>query len=613
MELEAILFFVNHYAFFAGVGILSYGIGRRLTQRVHFDSAAEQIAFCTTLGLGFLSYLILLIGTLGLLYRWLILAVMGVIFLLCASAWIELFRGVSSAYKKRVWLRWKPIIFILLTVLVIFPVLFLPLYPPTAFDSTMYHLAYAKIYAQTHEVAFTPYLRYPVSPQTNEMLFTLALLFCDGVAAQLIQFLMMVVLGVGLFAFGQRHFSQKAGIWAVAIFLSNPLVLWLGASAYIDIGLALFVTMAIYSVFNWIHSKEIGWMILGALFLGFSAGSKYSALFFLILFSLVTLVIGFRTKKVFHIFLLIAITVAVAFPWYFRNWYYTGNPVFPFFSQVFGYGLWNASDLQGALHDLTGAHGMGKGLQSFLSLPWNLAFNQPKFLMEAPFSKIYLFALPFLFLSLLRSKIRGLSMILFSYTLFWFFTAQILRFLVPIIPLLSLTIAASFENCLEWVPSERGQWVKKGVVTFIIAMIFFSPGWLYGVRKVRNEGSPPYVKEEQEAYLMQRFPSFPAYQYLNQTRGRNYSLYALFDENMAYFADGVFMGDWFGPGRFEKIYSKFSNLKALHQELGLLGANYFLIRRGRVNMNLPKVDDFAPSDFKLVYKNEQVLLFEILE
>ena len=102
MELEAALFFIGHYVFLAGVGILSYGIGRRLTQRVRFDFWAEHIAFCITLGLGFLSYLVLLIGTLGLLYRWLIIAVMGIIFLLCLSAWIELFRGVSSAYKKEI-------------------------------------------------------------------------------------------------------------------------------------------------------------------------------------------------------------------------------------------------------------------------------------------------------------------------------------------------------------------------------------------------------------------------------------------------------------------------------------------------------------------------------
>jgi len=611
MEIEAILFFVNHYVFLIGVGILSYGIGRRLTQRIRFDSAAEQIAFCTTLGLGFLSYLILLIGTLGLLHRWLILAVMGVVFLLCASAWIELFRGVSSAYKKRGWLSWEPIIFILLTIFVISPVLFLPLYPPTAFDSTMYHLPYAKIYTQENRIVFTPFLRYAVSPQTNEMLFTLAIRLYDGVAAQLIQFLMLGVLATGLYAFGRRHFSQRVGIWATAIFLSNPLVLWSGTSAYIDIGLALFVTMGIYSFFNWVQLKEKKWLILGALFFGFAAGSKYSALFFLILFGLIALYIGFKERKLLHAFLFLLIAAGVGLPWYFRNWYYAGNPVFPFFGQIFGYEWWSPQDLQGQLNEMR-SHGMGRSLQSLLLLPWNLTFNQPKFLMEAPYSRIYLFALPFLFFSLKRSKIRELLIIVALYTLFWFNSAQVLRYLIPIISLLSLILAASFENCLEWLPSEKAQWVKKGTVTFLIAVIFFSPGWLYGVRKVRNEGYPPYAKEDQEAYLMERFPSFPAYQYLNQTKGRDYSLYALFDENMAYFADGMFMGDWFGPGRFERIYSKFSNLKALHQELRGLGANYFLIRRGRIPIEPPPEDFFSQSHFKLVYKNEHVLLFEIL-
>lgn len=91
MRGEALFFFLSHYAFLILVGILCFGIGRRLTQRINFDSAAEQFSFCTTLGLGFLAYLILLIGILGILHCWLVLTAMGVIFLLCSSVWIELF------------------------------------------------------------------------------------------------------------------------------------------------------------------------------------------------------------------------------------------------------------------------------------------------------------------------------------------------------------------------------------------------------------------------------------------------------------------------------------------------------------------------------------------
>jgi hypothetical protein len=612
MDIEAVLFYISHYSFLIGVGILCYGMGRRLTQRVQFDSAGEQIAFCTTLGLGSLSYLVLLIGTLGLLHRWLILSMVGVIFLACSSAWMELFGRVSSAYKKRDWLRWKPLVLISLAIVIISPVLLLPLYPPTAFDSTMYHLACAKFYAQTGKIALTPYLRFPVFPQTNEMLFTSALLLYDSIGAQLIQFLMMLLISAGIFAFGRRHFSQRAGIWGSAIFLSNPMVLWLGASAYIDIGLALFVTMGTYSVFNWIDSKEKIWIVLGGGFWGFAAGSKYSALYFLILFGLVVLYLGMKERNLRSLFFFVAVTIGIASPWYFRNWYYTGNPVFPFFSQIFGYGLLSPQDLKGLLDDLIHAHGTGKGLGSLLLLPWNLAFNQPKFLMEAPLSKIYLFALPFLLAGLSQRKIRGLFLVLFSFALFWFSTAQVLRYLVPILPLLSLALGASFEHCLGLLPSGKVQWMKKGIVTFAISIALFVPGWLYTFHKVQNEDYPPATKFEQEFYLTQKLPSFPAYRYLNQAKGRNYSLYALFDENMAFFADGTFMGDWFGPGRFEKIYSQFSNLQGVHRELRSLGANYFLVRRGRVSIELPPEDFFLPSHFKLVYKNEQVLLFEIL-
>jgi len=610
MRGEAFLFLIGHYVFLISVGILSYGMGRRLTHRISYYGPLEELSFCTTLGLGFLAYLILLLGTLGILYRWLVLAVLGMIFIGCTPVWVELIQRLSTATRQKRWMNWRAMGLSLLALLCLSPFLLMPLYPPTAWDSTAYHLAYAKIYAQAHGMTLTPYLRYPVFPQTNEMLFTFALLLYDDIAAQLIQFLMMTVIGVALFAFGRRHFSQRTGTWAAAIFLSNPMVLWLGTSAYIDIGLTLFVVMGIYALFNHIYFKERSWLILGALFIGCSAGSKYSALFFLILFGLFTFYIGFRERKFLYPFIFLATAIGVAFPWYFRNWYYTGNPVFPFLGQVFGYGLWNQQDLQRQLHDLMVVHGAGKTFQSLLLLPWNLAFHQPVFLMEAPYSKIYLFALPFFVVSLFRSKTRELSVLILLYTFFWFSTAQLLRYLMPIIPFLGLVVSASFENCLEWLPSHRVAWAKSWILTWVIFVMLIRPGWLYAVDKIWKEGYPPHNKKERGVYLSQRLPSFPAYQYMNQTKGYHYTVYALIDENMAYFADGTFMGDWFGPGRYERMFGKFGDCQALLQELRLLGADYFLIRRREVSPKLPDEGFFKPP-FQVVYENGDTLLFEV--
>jgi hypothetical protein len=225
--------------------------------------------------------------------------------------------------------------------------------------------------------------------------------------------------------------------------------------------------------------------------------------------------------------------------------------------------------------------------------------------MEAPLSPVYLIALPLLFLNLSSSKIRGLFAIVLAYTLFWFSTAQILRYLVPILPLLSLAVSASFENGLRRLAPDRVLWLKKGIASFIFLIILSSPGWLYAIYKMGKEGYPPYTKEQREAYLTERLPTYPAYRYLNQRKGSRYSVYALFDENMAYFADGIFMGDWFGPGRFERVSSQLSDPQALHRELRNLGADHLLVKRDKLKI------DLGPY-FKLIYEDEHAQLFEIL-
>src|SRR3990172_108322 len=104
---EAVLIYFGHYLFLITLCILSYGIGRRLLQRIQFNGAGEQFSFCATLGLGFLSYLILLIGILGILYRWLVLLLIGGLFMACWPVWTELTRQAFSAWRLKGPKGWK--------------------------------------------------------------------------------------------------------------------------------------------------------------------------------------------------------------------------------------------------------------------------------------------------------------------------------------------------------------------------------------------------------------------------------------------------------------------------------------------------------------------------
>src|SRR5262249_44963802 len=127
---------------------------------------------------------------------------------------------------------------LLVPALVVTVPLWLPaFFRPWQFDATLYHLSVAKVYAQTHTVAPVLAARFPVFPQLEEMLFAAGLLLSGPIAAQLVQTLSLGLVAVVLFVWGRRAFSRRAGLWAAALFLGVPLAVWLGTSAYIDVGL----------------------------------------------------------------------------------------------------------------------------------------------------------------------------------------------------------------------------------------------------------------------------------------------------------------------------------------------------------------------------------------
>ncbi|MGB9661866.1 MAG: ArnT family glycosyltransferase [Moorellaceae bacterium] len=612
-------FVLLHYMVIIGLGFISYLLGRELLMKVRFASIWEEIVFSTSLGLGCIGYLVLSLGILGmlngsnLLFIFLILAAVSVFYSPIRTFWLYKLAAILKRVRMFRKSSVRYLIFIFISVIVLLPIMLMPLYPPITWDSIMYHLAAAKIYVQEHHIKLTPYLRFPVFPRLNEMLFTLMLSIMDDIAAQLVQFLMMVLVAGALYSWGCRMFSSKTGLWAAALWLGNPLVLWLGSSAYIDIGLTLFVTLTVYSFWNWLYSKEWLWLILAGVFVGFAAGSKYSALVFIALLGIIVFYISIRERRYLAPWVFITIATAIAAPWYLRNFYYTGNPVFPFFSTLFGYNyLYSSEDLKLLLYDLQHARGIGRSFTALLTLPWHLAFNQDAFIMEAPLSQTYFFAIPILLVfSIFSTKIRGMLALVLAYLLFWFLSAQIVRYLVPVLPLLSLLTATVVERFLLWLPLLR-RWSGHAVITGIIAILLVLPGWLYATHKVLEQGPVPVTQDQRDIYLARHLLSYPAYKFLNDLKGRNYTLYALYDENMAYFADGQFMGDWFGPARYSRIATKLGDSQGLYEELKTLGANYFLINKQRGKVELPD-DGFFQSHFKLIYARAYVLLFELSE
>jgi hypothetical protein len=590
--MRLILFILNHFIALMILVFLSYVFGRRLTRTAPYVSVWEEIAFCIPLGLGAIAYLIFLLGVTGLLYRTAIFSLLFLLQLICYPVWRDLAQRSIAAIKGG-HLRLVTMVKTVLSVTVLTPILLLSLKPPTAFDAIMYHLAYAKIYAQNHHLVLTPYLRYAVSPQLNEMLFTLALICYDDIEAQLVQCLMMILVAVALYAWGQRVFSSRVGLWAAVFWLATSLVLRLGSTAYIDIGLTLFVSLAIYAMFNWLSTKKTFWLVTAGVYTGFAAGSKYSALFFLLALSLISLYRRVIEHRFAPLAIFTAVAVVVASPWYLRNLSLTGNPVFPFLPSIFGYFLWNAGDLSGQLLDwkMSGITG-GTFLEQFRPLAFPVFWILPLAV----------------FFGVRRSYNRRLLALALVYVLFWLCTASLPRYLLPILPILSLATAASCAQFVYAKPRLHG-WLGNTSTAVLGFMLLMYPNWRYAAREEMTKGLA-VDRQKRDEYLARELVAYNAYKYLNAERGTNYRLYALYDENMAYFADGTFMGDWFGPARYSQILSNLDNGQSLFRSLKRLNADYFLVATNRFPVKLPD-DEYFQEHFKLVWVEPFAMLFEL--
>lgn len=586
-----LIFILSQFAAISLLFLCSYVFGRRLTRDFLYNSVWEEISISTSMGLGVIACLVFFSGIIGFLYSSAVLTAIVILQLVCYQSWIDLYSRIKFQKPK------KTLIGALLLTIIFAPSFLFSLFPPTAFDSIMYHLPFAKIYIQNHQIVPAIFTRYSFSPQTNEMLFTLMMLFDKDVGAQLVQWLMMLLVSTMLIAWGCRVFSFQSGLWAAALWLATPLVILLGTSAYIDIGLTLFVTLTAYSIFNWITTKEKSWLIFAAVFCGLAVSSKYSALIFLGIFGLIVLYRSIRESRFSDVFIFSIIAGSIAAPWYLRNFYYTGNPLFPFMASLFGYSYWNAGDIGRQLTDWANNGIRGRSYQFYYD---GLILAFPTLLI-----------LPIvIFFGIKNSYIKALLALVLIFVLFWLTSASLPRYLLPVLPLVCLATAASLILFIKRISFLRNA-TENNLIVFLIALLIILPGWLFAAIKVHKRLPLPTDQQQRDVFLSQQLDTYPIYKFLNEQRGKNYKVYAYFDSNMAYYADGKFMGDWFGPARFQDVLDNMQSGETLFRKLKDLEADYFLVRtNGELKATLPN-DDFFRANFKPVLITPQAVLYEL--
>lgn len=361
------------------ISLIALGVGRWLFYRLSLRDVSElqEGLFSFGLGFGALGLLVLLFGLVGFLYQ---PVFYGLAILLSALTAIPTWNFLRNLTISRP--HWLIIVLLSFTILLS---LSLALLPPTSFDGLFYHLAAPKQYLGAGIIQpgiDIPHFNYPALVEMN---YLLALAIRGDVPAVLLHFA-FALLSVGLVYSIAKDLLNLGNAWLAVLFLlSIPMVFSLASWAYTDLALAFYSLAALYLLLMWRQSSQVtggkqsssrdgfasqsdgrSWLILSAIFSGLAMGVKYTS--FMVPLILITLIVWWYRRQLTQatkpLFLFCLVALAVAAPWYLKNFAFTGNPVYPF---VLNGRYWD--DFRSAAYSETGT---------------GIGFNPEKFLQTGP-------------------------------------------------------------------------------------------------------------------------------------------------------------------------------------------------------------------------------------
>jgi hypothetical protein len=391
----------------------------------------EKFAFATGTGLGVMSLAILLANFFG-------IAGNNIFLIMLFSGSIAFVFTISRVYTGTAAVRpsW-------LTALCLLPIgsaLIGALAAPTQFDSLCYHLALPAQYIMSGQMFRVPHNFFFAFPQNTEMLFQLGLTIDNDILANLIHWAFLPLLALPLHTLAKRYQGERAAWLATLMWCCTPAVMFLATGTYIDLALTFYLFLSIHSIILWYSSRHERWLTASGIFLGLGIGTKYTAALYGIPLSLLVI---YNLRNLREILVFSFTTIAVFSPWLIKNIVYLGNPIAPW-----GAGLFASSGItqaQAAIYfDHIRGHGLSiHSLMDIIKLPWNItAFGYTFGGAFDIIGPVFLIFIPMIILSRRLDKIR---LALLAYTviafILWAATGKVLRFLLPLTPLLCMLSA----------------------------------------------------------------------------------------------------------------------------------------------------------------------------
>lgn len=390
--------------------------------------------------IGIYSYIIFSLGLLGLLYKshiTLLTAIYVSILIffyrkklhIVLLQYFNVLKKPSQAIKREPFLKFLIILIVLQAVVNFIGALG----PELGFDALWYHLTIPKIYLENHSIFYIPggLFYYSAMPKLTEMLYITGLAFGNEIIAKIVHFSFGILSMLALYRVSRKFLTKTFSLLVLVLFYSNLVVSWMSITAYIDLARTFFEIMALWGFLEWQEKKKPKWLIESAVMLGLAISTKLLSLGSLLIF---TLLIIIYARKITNILTYCFFALLIPLPWFIFSVIHTGNPVYPFFTDIY--------PVKFDFH-----------LINPLNLP-------------DPISPLYLIFLPIavFFYRKFKPALKVVSLYSFLAVLVWYITPQTGggRFILPYLPAFSIVSVA----IIIMIRNVKTQYVLIGAIIF---------------------------------------------------------------------------------------------------------------------------------------------------
>jgi hypothetical protein len=479
--------------------------------------------------------------------------------------------------------------------------------PIVAWDADVYHLTVPRLYLEHGGFRRIPFNVYSNWPLAIQLLFALAMVVEDYVLASALHFGFGVVL-IGLLGMAAaRATTPLWGAIAAASLLLHQVFLFEIRVAYVDVACAflLFTAfLALHRALDDAGEEHRRWLVLSGVACGVLAAAKLNGVFGALCIATAYVVSRLRggTPPRAMVKPLLAFTapvIVLVSPWIAKSLVLTGNPVYPLLYDVFGGPEWSSA-LGAAHQSWQRAIGMGRSPLDLLLLPARVLFlgGEGYEHFDGRLHPLLGVLLPIALFGL-RDKAAARALgVAATWFVLWAATSQQMRFLIPVLPLVSLATVAGLHRLSErWLPRPK---LLADALALILTVLVVQANLryldqalpLYAAYWTHSDELRAHATDDVFGVIDQRLPADAKLLFVNINRG--------FFCRREYFADSFFEASQTGA-----MLHDLSQRVGVRQGLRDLGITHVLIDKQPRGIDYPRefVELLANPANRLVYQS----------